>query len=300
MDKEFVVGSLRVHECCAEIMQTNREDLISRSQRTETLRIADIIAGIGRGKNTTIGKDYYGNKYWIINNMKSVFISSNSNSLDIINAAKIAENEMHYYERKNIPPVGNSTSNATKNNNNKNEQTNRWEYYTKSHYSSDHCDDMNDLNEMNENELNQSNTVWRIYETIDDIASIIGWLDRRDPHERQLHRTLSLLYPKAVEIALKKYYNQTNKSQNQTEIEIHNENTTVNATIDTTIDTNVTQEIIENDDYYFQEIESNSSRAITPAIINSMTVFSQNSQNNDNNNENTTDLCYQIGDEVIT
>jgi hypothetical protein len=63
LNRAFILGSLPVHECCAEMMETCREALLQRSQRTESHRVSDIIAGIGRGKTTSLGHDRDG--YWL-------------------------------------------------------------------------------------------------------------------------------------------------------------------------------------------------------------------------------------------
>lgn len=210
--RHLCLGSLPVHECCAELMESCRTALLQHSQRTESSRVADIIAGIGRGKTTALGKDRDGNSYWVFCGLQGVFVCSESNGLDIPQAAKVAALDMERATSQTLTEALQST-NAITSSGSSNSSTdpfdrfrfrekNCWEYY---------CTDFDMFpsellsgeksNESKEKTAEERKTIWRLYTPDEDIAKIMSRLDKRHLHERTLYQALSFLFPEALNIS---------------------------------------------------------------------------------------------------
>ena len=69
------VGSAIAHECCANMIFVNRQQLRDKEKRIEEQHIVEILLGLGKAKNTRLGVDRDGSKYWIFVGSNHLFVS---------------------------------------------------------------------------------------------------------------------------------------------------------------------------------------------------------------------------------
>jgi hypothetical protein len=214
---EFMEGSLPVHECCAEMMTTYREELLQRSQRTDNHRVTDIIAGIGRGKTTAIGRDRDGNTYWVFCGLPGIFVCSESKGLDIPQAANSAAMDMMVATNPKLlhatsttllaAATSESSSTATMDQLRVREK-NAWEYYhTDFRFYPDGESmlaaaagggTMPSTSVAATTGVAGKQTMWRLYRQDEDIRGLLQRLDKRHLQERTLAQAISLLFPTAM------------------------------------------------------------------------------------------------------
>ena len=84
------IGSLIVHECCAEHISQKRRSHYIHSKKTNEQKLLDSMTSISRGKIFPIGEDSKGNHYWIFPGTRTLFVSLHS----------IIQNNRFY---KNVP-----------------------------------------------------------------------------------------------------------------------------------------------------------------------------------------------------
>lgn len=208
------VGSLSVHECCAETMAIARQIALGRVERAEEQRIVDILVGIGRGKSTPLGCDTEGHLYWFYAGSSALFVCSPNSSVEGHISAFPAPSSS--------PEKSIATDDAERA-----FQRGAQRYITANFGLDDPSDlalrrvssqmQFDDILGGNmagladekrigvDGECNgfETSSTWVMYQSRADIGRVVSWLDGRKPEERQLKKVILLLFPDALEAAEK-------------------------------------------------------------------------------------------------
>ena len=194
-------GSLLVHEVCMENMHKFREAALPRTIRRDVTRLMQLITRVGRGKTTALGSDRTGGRYWVFSGSPYLYVSSppaHHTTQHLLAAMGSVSKDK---QGNVVRAVSHALSSVEKNASIAEEDAESYvpgpsESFQEKYFVSSGFDIEGTTNGL-------GGLTWVVYRDEWDISRLMRWLDITDDEERNVFKTLEMLYPGAAKLAEK-------------------------------------------------------------------------------------------------